>query len=639
MKKIISSFFLISLFSFISCCEQEESAQKSQIEIPNEEELMAKYGPKDLTVEQVDSILKSIKWETNKNSTILGSKNAKKGGTLRIGSYLYPNNLRAYGPNSNYVINLYINQIVHETLLRIDPVTLEYMPGLADKWFIADDKKTFFFHIDERAKWQDSNPVTAFDIVATWDFLSNDGLKDPFTQDLMNKFERPKALTGNIVMIKPKEIGWQEFLNLSIMVLIFPQHILENLTHEEYLKNFNDKLMLGSGPYKFEKATPNQDIVLKRNPGWWGSSLSVNRGLYNFDRIEYIFYTEETVLDEKFKKGDIDVLYVRAARKWVRDFLPEKIPEIKKNQIIKQRIFVKAPQGLSGYHFNLNKKPFDDIRVRKALYLLYNREEMMDKLFFNEYKFQDSHFPNSPYENKNNPKIRFNPTEAIKLLEEAGYSQKSLNDDGYIEKDGKVFEFDLNFMSGGDTRIETLYQEELKKVGIKVNLKKVTWAQHTKELDEKTFMVAGVSYTSGPFPPPEEHYHSKFADKKNTNNIWGFKNERVDQICEEYNREYDLKKRIKLIQELDSIVTNDYISILNWYSDNVRILYWNKFGMPEFVLTGVFYDSRSTGREIQSIIAFWWYDEEADKELQRAIKNDLTLPAKPAEVREWEKLK
>ncbi len=639
MKKVLLGLFLFSLFSIIPCCNPEDSVGETKIEIANEEELMAKYGPKDLTEEKVDSIIKSIKWETNNNPTILGSKHAKKGGTLRLGSALYPINLRAYGSNSTNVINTYINQIVHETLLRIDLVTLEYISGLADKWFITDDKRTFFFHIDERARWQDGKPVTAFDVVATWDFLVDDGLKDPFTQDLMKKFERPVALTKNIIMVKPKKIGWQDFLNFSaVEFLVLPQHILKNLTQEEYLRNFNDKLLLGSGPYKFEKATPNQDIVLKRNPNWWGADLPVNRGLYNFDRIEYIFYTEETIMDEKFKRGDIDLIHVRVARKWVRDFVPEKIPAIKNNHIIKQKIFTNAPQGLSGYYFNLREEPFNDIQVRKALCMLFNRGEMMQKLFFNEYKLQDSHFPNSIYENKNNPKIRYNPTEAIKLLEEAGYSQENLNDDGYIVKNGKVFEFDLNVVSSGDSRIETLFQEELKKVGIKVNLKKVTWAQHIKDLDERNFKVIGeIQFTSTPFPPPEEVYHSKFADEKNTNNMWGFKNKRADQICEEYNMEYDLKKRIKLIQELDSIVTNDYTTILNWYSDNVRILYWNKFGMPEFVFPGVFYDSRVTIREVQSSIAFWWYDEEADKKLKDAIENDLPLPPKPAEVRCWEK--
>jgi len=635
-KTLLFLSFVVLLFILISCGKKEETSYK--VKVLTEEELMEKYGTKDLTEEEVDSIIKSIKWTTNKKPTILGSRKAKKGGTLRMGSALYPTNLRAYGPNSNYVINTYINEIVHEALLRIDPVTLEYISGLADKWFITDDKKTFFFHIDGRARWQDGKPVTAFDVVATWDFLIDDGLKDPFTQDLMKKFERPVALTKNIVMIKPKNIGWQEFLNLTTMVLILPQHILENLTHEQYLKNYNDKLLLGSGPYQFEKATPNQDIVLKRNPNWWSASLSINRGLYNFNRIEYIFYTEETVMDEKFKKGDIDLIYVKVARKWARDFVPEKIPAIKNNHIIKQRIFINAPQGLSGLYFNLREEPFNDIRVRKAVCMLFNREEMMEKLFFNQYKIQNSHFPNSVYENKNNPKIRYNPTEAIRLLEEAGYSQKNLNEEGYIVKNGKVFEFDFNVVSSGDSRIETLFQEELKAVGIKVNLKKVTWAQHIKDLDERNFkVIGGVQFTSTPFPPPEEVYHSKFADKKNTNNIWGFKNKRVDQICEEYNKAYDLKKRIKLIQELDSIVTNEYTTILRWYSDNVRILYWNKFGMPEFVFPSVFYDGRVTNREVQSSIAFWWYDEEADKALQEAREKNLPLPVKPAEVRYWEK--
>ncbi len=638
MKKALLVLFIFSLLLIISCCKQEESAPVTQIEIPNEEELMEKYGPKDLTEEQVDTIIKSIKWETNKKLNILGSKEAKKGGTLTLGRDGYPFTLRFEGENSNTALNVILASLTNESLLRIDPYTFGYIPGLADKWAISEDKKTYFFHIYENAKWQDGTPVTAYDVVATWDLLIHEDLRDPFTRDWWNKYERPIALSSNIVKVKAKEPEWRLFLAfVAEEFYVMPEQIIGRIAPAQYMKDYNNKMMMGSGPYIFDKASPNEYIILKKNPKWWGSDLKINQGLYNFGIVQFIFYTDYTLAAEKFKKGDVDVFFVITARKWVKEFIPDEFKEIKYNQVIKQKVFTKLPEGLVGFHFNLREEPFNDKRVRKAICLLYNREKMMDKLFFGEYKLMNSFFPNSIYENKNNPRIRYNPEEAIKLLEEAGYSQKNLNEEGYIVKDGKVFELNLNDYDG-DTRIETLFQEELKAVGIKLNIKRVTWATHIKDLDERNFKILGIGYTSTLFPPPYENFHSKFADKKSTNNIWGFKNKRADEICEKYNLEFDLQKRVKLIRELDSILTNEYITALNWYSGNIRILYWNKFGIPEFVLTGIPFNGHiSVTTDYSTVITYWWHDEEADKKLKDAIENNLTLPSKPAEIRYWEK--
>jgi microcin C transport system substrate-binding protein len=638
MIRFLLGLFTISIFTTISCCNPEDSAKNQQTKILGEEELMKKYGPKDLTEAQVDSIIESIEWTTNKSPSILGSKEAQKGGTLTLGSYGYPFTLRFEGENSNTALNIILASLTNETLLRIDPYTFDYIPGLADKWSISADKMTYFFHINENAKWHDETPVRSYDVVATWDLLVKDELKDPFTQDWFNKYERPIALTENIVMVKAKNPEWRLFLTLSVEEFyVMPEKIIGRISADEYMDEYNNKMMMGSGPYTFDKASPNEYIVLKKNPKWWGSDFKINQGLYNFDIVQFIFYTDNTLAAEKFKKGDIDVFFVTTARKWVQEFIPDEFEELKNNQVIKQKIYTKLPEGRVGYHFNLREEPFNDIRVRKSFCLLNNREEMIKKLFFNEYKLMDSYYPNSMYENENNPKIRYNPAEAVKLLEEAGYSQQTLNNEGYIVKDGKVFELNLNNYAG-DTRIETLLQEELRAVGIKLNIKKVTWATHIKDLDERNFKIIGIGYTSTTFPSPYESFHSKFADKKSTNNIWGFKNKKADEICEAYNLEFNLQKRVKLIKELDSILTNEYISALNWYSGNLRILYWNKFGMPEFVLTGIpFNDHISNTTDYSTIIAYWWHDEEADKKLKEAIEKDLPLPAKPAEVRYWEK--
>ncbi len=636
MNKFFLSFLLISLIFTISCCEQKESAKETPIEIANEEELMEKYGPKDLTEEQVDSIIESIEWETNKNPSILGSKEAKKGGTFVYGDPAYPATLRTEGENANYVINAMLRDLIYETLLTLDPVTLEYVPSLANKWSISSDKKTFFYHIDPKARWQDGKPLTAFDVVATYDLLTNEGIRDPYTNDFYSsKFDRPAAITPDIVMVTTKILQWSLFLYFSQAFNILPEHVVGKISGSEYLKEYNNKMMVGSGPYMFESATTNQSIVLKRDTNWWASGARINQGLYNFDIFKYIFFSDETLLEENFKKGTVDAFLIRSTKlqKWVKEFTPGKMNSIKYNHIIKQKIYNDSPKGTAGYHFNIREEPFNDKRVRQAFCLLLNRGKMIEKLFFGECKYMDSYYSNLPYENKNNPKIRYNTTEAIKLLEEAGYSQQNLNDEGYIVKNGKVFELNLNVYLTDDTRVETLYQEELRKAGIKLNLKNVTWATHTKEVGERNFKIARMGHTGLLFPNPESSLHSKYADKKDNNNLWGLKNKRVDEICEANNLEFDLQKRIKLIQELDSILMNEYLTALFWYQDDIKILYWNKFGIPECVLSR--YNSGSYLEH--QIVSLWWYDEEADKRLKEAIEKDLPLPAKPAEVRYWEK--
>ena len=164
VKKFFLLFFLVSLISIISCCNSEEPAPDTKIEIPNEEELMAKYGPKDLKEEQLDSIIQSIKWKTNKNPSILGSKDAKKGGMLIIGERGYPATLRPVGENSSYTFNYVLQILIYETFLGLDPITLEFFPVIADKWCMKEDKQTYLFHINPKARWHDGFPVTSFDV-------------------------------------------------------------------------------------------------------------------------------------------------------------------------------------------------------------------------------------------------------------------------------------------------------------------------------------------------------------------------------------------------------------------------------------------------------------------------------------------
>jgi microcin C transport system substrate-binding protein len=637
-----SFVFFVSIFilAFIPFCDKKSSSTVDKTTL-TEAELIKKYGSEDLTDAEIDRIEESINWTTKTNAIILGDENAKKGGTLNLGCFGYPATLRSYGQSAPYLLNSTLRSLVYEPLLKLDPASLEYLPCLADKWNISADKKTYFYHIDTNARWQDGKSVTAFDVVATWDLITHDDLKEPVWQGMFLKFERPVALSKYIVMIKPKEPSWRAFFNISTEELfVMPEHIIGRIAPSEYMSDYNNKMMVGSGPYIFEKANQNEFIVFKRDSSWWAAKKPLNKNLFNFDHVRFLFYTEETLMGEKFKTGDVDLILVERPllKKWAEEYTPDKMVEIKYNHIIKQRVYIDIPY-INGFYFNMREEPFDDIRVRKAIFMLFNRKLMLEKFYYNEFKYMDSYFAGLPYENKSNPKIRYNQEEAIKLLEEAGYSQKNLNNDGYIVKDGKVFEITLNISRTDDTRIQTLLQEDFKRVGIKLNLKRVTWATNMKDLDEWNFKMIALRFTIEIFPNPELAYHSKYADKKASFNIWGLKDEKVDELLDYYYQEYDLKKRIKTLQRLDSILTRKYMTALLWYEDNMKILYWNKFGMPDFGLSQTDYNGLINYEPYWPAIAFWWIDTGLEERLQRARNKETMLPGRPTELKMWKKLK
>ncbi|MGM0607397.1 MAG: ABC transporter substrate-binding protein [Candidatus Muiribacteriota bacterium] len=590
------------------------------------DELFNKYGPKDMSQEEIDSLVESIEWTSNDEISILGSSEAKRGGNFTYGMTSYPATLRTEGENSSYVFNSQLENLVYQGMTTLDPITMETIPVLANKWNIADDQKTFFFHIDPEAHWRDGQKVRSFDYVASWDLFTADDLRDPFTQDYWHKFERPVALTEDIVMVKAKGVEWRLFMAASGMT-VYPEHEIGRITAEDYMDDYNNKMPVGTGPYYFDEAETNQYIKLIRNDNFWAEDKERYQGMYNFDKIRFVFYTEDSILLEKFKAGDIDFQHIGMARRWAEEYTADNWEQIDKNHVIKQRVYNHAPNGMSGIILNMRKWPFDDKKVRKAFSYLRNRQKLMETIFYNEYAYMDSYFPNSPYENPDNEKIRHDPIYAEELLEEAGYE---IGPSGFLEKDGRVLELTMNYSD--DNRVETVLQEDMEYLGIKLNLRQVDWARHIRDLNERNFRLISIAYSGLLFPNPEGQFHSRFADKDNTNNVWGFKNDRVDEITEAYNLEFNVEKRIQMLREMDSILMDEYMTMLAWYSDNIRLLYWNKFNMPEFVIDRF----TSASNAHTSAISYWWYDEDKADKLDEVVDSGEKLPGQPDSVNYWE---
>ena len=293
---------------------------------------------------------------------------------------------------------------------------------------------------------------------------------------------------------------------------------------------------------------------------------------------------------------------------WVEELNYE---NIKRGLNQKRKIFNNHPNGIQGIALNTRREPFNDIRVRKALRHLFNREGLIEKLMYNEYVPMDSFFPGSIYENPNNEKIKYDPQKAVQLLAEAGWKDRDAS--GRLTKNGKPFVFEVIYDDQASERLFTPYAEDLRKVGITMNLRRITFETKIKLEDERTFDAVSGAWSGGVFPAPETYLLSKLADQKNSPNITGFKNARADQLIEAYDKSFNLQERIKLLRELDSIVTNDHNYILEWSAPYQRLLYWNKFGQPKGILTRI--------GDYSDLLSLWWLDAGKAAKLDQALRD------------------
>jgi len=216
----------------------------------------------------------------------------------------------------------------------------------------------------------------------------------------------------------------------------------------------------------------------------------------------------------------------------------------------------------------------------------------------------------------------------VRLLAEAGWKER--NEEGWLVNDrGDVFELTMSFDSPSWERIHTVLQEDLERVGIKMNLKQVTRATQFKSNMDHEFTITFQSWGGLFWPNPNSGWHSDQADAVPSTNITGVKNEKIDELAVIYDREYDQEKREQLIQEIDRILYEEEIPYaLAWYAPFTRLVFWNKFGMPDGALSrsGLFY----------TVTALWWYDEEKAALVQKGRSDkSVTMPIEPVNDIFW----
>ena len=543
----------------------------------------------------------------------IASKDARPCGTITLWGSAMPKSFNMWEDYNSFSAELM--SMMYEPLVSLHSTEDREVGILADNWSVSEDGKTFTFHVDPRAKWSDGKPVTAEDVQFYYDVIMDEKNLTPIFKVGLSRFDRPEVVDSLTVKMTAKEIHWGNFWEAAGM-LAFPKHAWAG-------KDFNQiryEFPVVSGPYKIKTFREDRYVELARRADWWGFHKNWNRGKYNFEKIRYRFMNDQTKALEAFKKQDFNVYAIYTSSIWM---MQTDFDAVKKGWAVKQRIFNKEPIGFQGMAINLRKPQFQDVRVRRALNMLLNRETMNEKYMFGQYFLLNSYYPDL-WENNQNPTVpnyKFDPDSARILFSAAGYK---VNDQGILEKEGKPFT--INFItSQEDLRHLTLFQEDLKKVGVVASIEQMSQSTLRKRLDDADFDLYGVNWGAGRLRDPEASWSSATALQKGTNNLAGVQDKVVDSLINLQKTEFDLAKRNEILKALDNRLAEIVPYVLMWQCDHHRILYWNRYGMPEKVLDRF-------NRE-DAIPVYWWLDPVKSVALDKAMKAGESLPVPEYDVK------
>jgi microcin C transport system substrate-binding protein len=212
--------------------------------------------------------------------------------------------------------------------------------------------------------------------------------------------------------------------------------------------------------------------------------------------------------------------------------------------------------------------------------------------------------------------VKLDRKKARDLLSQAGWVVNPKT--GFLEKNNKRFSFKFLTRDASSEKFLAIYAEDLKNVGIELTIDKKDWAAWARDMDEFNYQMTWAAWGAGIFKDPEGMWSSKEATRKGGSNITGFENSLVDELIKKQKSIFDVAKRNEIYRKIDQIVYNAFPYVLLWNINYTRLLYWNKFGVPDTVLSK--YGDES------SAYWYWWLDEDSAADLSDAMKNRLPLP-------------
>ena len=551
---------------------------------------------------------------------------APKGGTLRLAAIGTFDNLNPFILKG---VTAAEASSVFETLMEssLDEAFSQY-GRVAKDVTVAPDKSWVAYDLYTEAKFHDGKPITPEDVIFSFETLRDKG--HPFYRSYYKDVVKAEKMGANSVKFTFKQAGNAELPMTMGQMPILPKHEWQG---KEFAATTLTPL-IGSGPYKIETVIPGRSITYTRVKDWWGATLPINKGRFNFDVIVIDYYRDATVALEGLFAGKYDFRLENIAKNWATAYTT---PAVKNGQLIKQEIKIELPSGMQGFVFNTRRPLFKDPKVRQALALAFDFEWGNRTLAYGAYKRTNSYFANSELASSGLPSadelkileayrgkipeevfaatykapesdgtgnIRENLHKASALLQEAGWTLKNGK---LVDSAGMQFQFEIVDSSPLFERWVQPFLRNLERLGITAKFRVVDSSQYQNMMNDfdfdMTVHVFGQSLSPG--NEQRDFWSSSKADQKGSRNLIGVRNPVVDDLVEKLIHAKSRAELVTLCHALDRVLLWSHYVIPQWNSGVYRIAYWDKFGQPTV--------TPKYGLDPNSL---WWIDEAKAKKLE-----------------------
>jgi microcin C transport system substrate-binding protein len=521
-----------------------------------------------------------------------------------------------------------------ETLMVPNPDEPDTEYGLiAQSVEIPEDRSWVAFNIRPEARWQDGEPITADDVVFTFNTLREKG--DPQYALYYADVTKVETLSPLKVKFTFKNGSNRELAQILGQLPVLPKHYWVG-------KTFEDTTLvppLGSGPYKVDSFESPRYVIYRRDPNYWGWKLPVKMGRDNYDVMRIDYYKDPNVAHIAFLAGAFDYTVESSAKVWATGY---ETAAKKDGRLILTKIPDHSPAAMQCFVFNIRRDMFKDRRVRQALGYAFDFEWSNKTLFYGQYFRTKSFFDNSelaatglpsadelkilePLRGKIPDEVftqefklpmtdgsgnnRANLREASALLDAAGWVIK---DGKRVNKDtGKPLSFEILLDNPLFERISLPFAQSLKRLGVDMIVHTVDDTQYQQRVQTFDFDMIVYGFGESLSPGNEQRYYwgSTSADTPASPNVIGIKDPAIDSLIDQIIATPDRAQLIARTRALDRVLLWNYFVIPHFHLSAFRIAYWNRFGMP------------ARPPLYASGLDAWWVDPVKDKALAAHGRN------------------